>query len=59
MFFSLDILSSTEHLPGSCGSRVIEWEEALDAQFLKRDVLWCARAPALDDFRNWLVREAA
>jgi hypothetical protein len=25
-----------------CGGGVIEWEEALDAQFLERDVLWCA-----------------
>ena len=36
------ILSCTEHVPGSCGGRVIQREEALDAQFLKRDVLWCA-----------------
>src|SRR5688572_23537969 len=35
------ILSSTERVPSSCGGSVIQWEEALDAQFLKREVLWC------------------
>lgn len=32
---------SSEKIP-SGGGRIIQWEETLDAQFLKRDVLWSA-----------------
>jgi hypothetical protein len=34
-------------MPSGGGSRIIQWEEALDTQLVERDVLWraCSSAP--------------
>ena len=36
------LLSCTEYVASGRGGSVIQWEEALDAQLLKRNVLRCA-----------------
>ena len=41
-FYSSGRLTVPDMWGSSRGGSVIQWEEALDAQLLKRNVLWCA-----------------